>query len=188
MSSEDWGKKASYNKCMKMENDGKSSSSLCKRGKCTAKVKYEVYPSAYANGFAVQVCKGEQPDALGNKRETYDKRKKKEKRKDGGRGDKDGGLKNWFEEEWIDVCATMEQNKKVPCGRKSSSSSDRDYPYCRPSKRTDSTTVKKTFDEMNKAEKKKMCRKKENVESSSSKKSDDKNTDRARPPNRVFVE
>jgi hypothetical protein len=31
---------------------------LCARGIASAKSKYDVYPSAYANGHAVQVCKG----------------------------------------------------------------------------------------------------------------------------------
>jgi hypothetical protein len=36
----------------------KKSTTLCARGKSAAKAKYDVYPSAYANGYAVQVCKG----------------------------------------------------------------------------------------------------------------------------------
>jgi len=35
-----------------------SDTTLCARGKAAAKAKYDVYPSAYANGYAVQVCKG----------------------------------------------------------------------------------------------------------------------------------
>jgi len=31
---------------------------LCSRGLSAAKSKFKVYPSAYANGYAVQVCKG----------------------------------------------------------------------------------------------------------------------------------
>lgn len=46
----------------------KSSSKLCARGKTAAKAKYDVYPSAYANGYAVQVCKGKMPDVNGNKK------------------------------------------------------------------------------------------------------------------------
>lgn len=34
-------------------------SKLCARGKAAAKKKYDVYPSAYANGYAVRVCKGQ---------------------------------------------------------------------------------------------------------------------------------
>tara|TARA_R100001015_G_C4620838_1_gene177895 strand:+ start:759 stop:953 length:195 start_codon:yes stop_codon:yes gene_type:complete len=31
---------------------------LCPEGKAAAKRKFDVYPSAYANGWAVQYCKG----------------------------------------------------------------------------------------------------------------------------------
>ena len=41
---------------------------LCPRGKSTAKSKFKVYPSAYANGYAVQVCKGTKPDLSGKKK------------------------------------------------------------------------------------------------------------------------
>jgi hypothetical protein len=38
-------------------NEAKSNK-LCSRGVSAAKSKFKVYPSAYANGYAVQVCKG----------------------------------------------------------------------------------------------------------------------------------
>ena len=41
-----------------MEGKKKVGTPLCARGKASAKAKYDVYPSAYANGHAVQVCKG----------------------------------------------------------------------------------------------------------------------------------
>ena len=40
------------------ERKKKKSNKLCARGISSAKSKYDVYPSAYANGHAVQVCKG----------------------------------------------------------------------------------------------------------------------------------
>ena len=40
------------------EGKKKTGSKLCARGKSAAKAKFDVYPSAYANGYAVQVCKG----------------------------------------------------------------------------------------------------------------------------------
>jgi CRISPR/Cas system-associated protein Cas7 (RAMP superfamily) len=52
----------------KAKKKKKKDTTLCKRGITAAKAKYDVYPSAYANGYAVQVCKGTQPDANGNKR------------------------------------------------------------------------------------------------------------------------
>jgi len=36
----------------------KKGNKLCSRGISAAKSKFKVYPSAYANGYAVQVCKG----------------------------------------------------------------------------------------------------------------------------------
>ena len=58
-----------------MEYDGyvnegrkKTGTKLCARGKAAAKSKFDVYPSAYANGYAVQVCKGKQPGLDGKKR------------------------------------------------------------------------------------------------------------------------
>ena len=40
------------------ESRKKAGTKLCARGKASAKAKYKVYPSAYSNGHAVQVCKG----------------------------------------------------------------------------------------------------------------------------------
>jgi len=41
------------------EGRKKTGTKLCARGIASAKSKYEVYPSAYANGHAVQVCNGD---------------------------------------------------------------------------------------------------------------------------------
>lgn len=46
----------------------KKDTTLCSRGKNAAKSKFDVYPSAYANGYAVQVCKGKMPGLDGKKR------------------------------------------------------------------------------------------------------------------------
>ena len=51
-----------------IEEAKKKSSKLCARGIAAAKAKYDVYPSAYANGYAVQVCKGKMPGKDGKKR------------------------------------------------------------------------------------------------------------------------
>lgn len=40
------------------EGKKKKGTKLCARGIASAKSKYDVYPSAYANGHAIQVCKG----------------------------------------------------------------------------------------------------------------------------------
>ncbi len=50
------------------EGRKKSGTKLCARGKAAAKSKFDVYPSAYANGYAVQVCKGKKPGLDGKKR------------------------------------------------------------------------------------------------------------------------
>ena len=53
---------------MMSEGRKKSGTKLCSRGKSAAKSKFDVYPSAYANGYAVQVCKGTKPGLDGKKR------------------------------------------------------------------------------------------------------------------------
>jgi len=50
------------------EGRKKTGTKLCARGKSAAKAKFEVYPSAYANGYAVQVCKGKVKGLDGKKR------------------------------------------------------------------------------------------------------------------------
>jgi hypothetical protein len=40
------------------EGRKKTGTKLCARGLASAKAKYDVHPSAYSNGHAVQVCKG----------------------------------------------------------------------------------------------------------------------------------
>ena len=49
------------------EGRKKTGTKLCARGKSAAKSKFKVYPSAYANGYAVQVCKGSMPGLDGKK-------------------------------------------------------------------------------------------------------------------------
>ena len=50
------------------ESRKKAGTKLCSRGKSAAKSKFKVYPSAYANGYAVQVCKGRMPGLDGKKK------------------------------------------------------------------------------------------------------------------------
>jgi hypothetical protein len=50
------------------EGRKKTGTKLCARGKSAAKSKFKVYPSAYANGYAIQVCKGKMPGTDGKKR------------------------------------------------------------------------------------------------------------------------
>jgi hypothetical protein len=53
---------------MMIEGRKKTGTKLCARGKSAAKAKYDVYPSAYANGYAIQVCKGKIKGLDGQKR------------------------------------------------------------------------------------------------------------------------
>jgi len=55
-------------KDMMSEGRKKAGTKLCSRGKSAAKSKFKVYPSAYANGYAVQVCKGRMPGLDGKKK------------------------------------------------------------------------------------------------------------------------
>jgi len=50
------------------EGRKKTGTKLCARGKSAAKAKYKVWPSAYGNGYAVQVCQGKMPGLDGKKR------------------------------------------------------------------------------------------------------------------------
>ena len=53
---------------MMTEGKKKSGTKLCVRGKAAAKAKFKVWPSAYGNGFAVQVCQGRMKGLDGKKR------------------------------------------------------------------------------------------------------------------------
>lgn len=54
---------------------------LCARGKNAAKARYDKYPSAYANGHAVQVCKGKVAGLDGKKKVASGYKKSKGKPK-----------------------------------------------------------------------------------------------------------
>lgn len=99
---------------------------LCKRGIDAAKRKYKKYPSAYANGYAVQVCKGTQPDNNGVKKRSFKE-----------------DLDKWFKEKWVDI-STKEGGKHPKCGRDSAKNPDRAYPKCVPAaKAANMTTAEK---------------------------------------------
>jgi hypothetical protein len=44
---------------------------LCPRGKAAAKRKFKVYPSAYANAYAIKICAGKIKDPSGVKRKDF---------------------------------------------------------------------------------------------------------------------
>jgi len=50
------------------EGRKKTGTKLCARGLAAAKGKFKVHPSAYSNGYGVQVCKGKMPGLDGKKR------------------------------------------------------------------------------------------------------------------------
>ena len=50
------------------EGRKKAGTKLCARGLAAAKGKFKVHPSAYSNGYGVQVCKGKMPGLDGKKR------------------------------------------------------------------------------------------------------------------------
>lgn len=136
-----------YDICL--EKAKKKKLSLCPEGYCTAKEKFEVYPSAYANAYASQVCNGSKPDLKGNKKNYYGTKSKP----------KESGLDRWFKEEWVNVC----KPDYPPCGRKSANLSGKNYPYCRPLNKLPGTKVK-TVSELTDKDIEKMCKKKQSLE------------------------
>lgn len=142
----------SYKRCL--EEARKRGLKLCPEGYCTAKMKFEVYPSAYANGYASQVCKGTKPDLEGNKVNHYTGEKEE---------GKEGGLDRWFKEKWVNVCEKDSKGEYLPCGRKSADLDSSDYPYCRPLNKLPGTSVK-TAGELSEKQKQTMCQKKRSKE------------------------
>ena len=121
----------SYQQCLveaeQRKRDGKLN--LCAKGYCTAKHTFEVYPSAYGNGYASQVCKGSKPDYYGEvgADESYlsqvDKKKKSGKKDD---------LQRWFKEEWVNVCEKGDgPGGFAICGSGQGIDDPENYPYCR---------------------------------------------------------
>ena len=53
---------------MMQEGRKKAGTKLCARGLAAAKGKFKVFPSAYSNGYGVQVCKGTKPGMDGKKK------------------------------------------------------------------------------------------------------------------------
>jgi len=53
---------------MMSEGRKKSGTKLCARGLAAAKGKFKIFPSAYSNGYGVQVCKGKKPGMDGKKK------------------------------------------------------------------------------------------------------------------------
>ena len=140
-----------YDNCLvnasKRFNNGKLS--LCPEGYCTAKQKFEVYPSAYANGYASQVCKGKKPNYYG--KNIVNKKINKPKH---------NSLQRWFKEEWVNVCEKGNgPGGYAICGSGKGVKNIKKYPYCRAYYKLPGTTVV-TAQELTKKEIKLMCAKK----------------------------
>jgi hypothetical protein len=101
---------------------------LCKRGIEAAKKKYKKYPSAYANGYAVQVCKGMQPDNKGSKKKSWNE-----------------DLDKWFKEKWVDIGASKD-GKHPECGRPDADHPNRKYPKCVPAAKAAQMTKQEKSD------------------------------------------
>ena len=133
------------------ERKKKKSNKLCARGVSSAKSKYDVYPSAYANGHAVQVCKGDVAGLDGNKRcsGSYCSGKTNESWSPEMAQDLDSfhdieiheDLAVWFgtkkkskgtkqpQGPWVNICRKKEGGGHPECGR--SDSDKGGYPVCR---------------------------------------------------------
>lgn len=139
-----------YEQCLKQAASSKRK--LCPRGYCTAKHKFKVYPSAYANGYAVQVCNGKKPDYRGK----YER----DSQKSPVEQSKPSGLKRWFEEEWVNVCERGDGPGGFKrCGRSNATLNRLNYPYCRPYNRTSNTKLV-TAQDLTSSEIKMMCNEK----------------------------
>ena len=133
------------------ERKKKKSNKLCARGISSAKSKYDVYPSAYANGHAVQVCKGDVAGLDGNKRcsGSYCSGKANESWSPEMSQDLDSfhdieiheDLAVWFgtkkkskgtkqpQGPWVNICRKKEGGGHPECGRGDSDKGG--YPVCR---------------------------------------------------------
>lgn len=135
----------------KKKKKKKKNNTLCARGKNAAKAKYDVYPSAYANGYAVQVCKGKIAGLDGKKRCSgkYCSGKKNESYSPELLQDLevfhniklDEDLAVWFgtkkkgkkskqpQGPWVNICRKKKGGGHPECGR--SDSDKGGYPVCR---------------------------------------------------------
>lgn len=140
-----------YESCLRRARKNKSLR-LCPEGYCSAKQTYQVYPSAYANGYASSVCKGSAPDFRGvtRKRSSPTKRARSSKHKN--------KLQRWFREEWVNVCEKGDgPGGFARCGTGKGIHRPQDYPYCRPYW-SESSIV--SAQELKTSEIKRMCKKK----------------------------
>jgi hypothetical protein len=149
-----------------LDESKKKKNKLCARGVSAAKSKYDVYPSVYANGYAVQVCKGKIAGLDGKKRcsGSYCSGKRNESYnfddiEVANRLDED--LAVWFgtkkkskgskqpQGPWVNICRKKEGGGHPECGRGDSDKGG--YPVCR---------AKSVAARMSQSEKDSACRRK----------------------------
>ena len=130
---------------------------LCPRGYCTAKQIFDVYPSAYANGYAASVCKGSKPDLLKNTVEDISYTS-------GYVGSRDtNSLNRWYNEQWVNVCERGDgPGGYAVCGSGRGLDDLKNYPYCRAYYKFPGTTVV-TAPELTRKEISEMCKKKRSL-------------------------
>ena len=153
---------AAYEKCLigAQKRYEKGDLSLCPEGYCTAKHKFEVYPSAYANGYASQVCTGKKPNLKGKKQGNISYLAKLGQKPK----DKNKGLQRWFREQWVNVCETGDgPGGYAICGSSKGVDNPEKYPYCRAYYKYPGTTVV-TAPELTQKEINTMCKKKRSLE------------------------
>jgi hypothetical protein len=153
---------AEYDKCLITAHKRYETGdlNLCPQGYCTAKHKFEVYPSAYANGYASQVCTGKKPNLKGKKQGNVSYLAKLGKKTQ----DKNKGLQRWFNEQWVNVCESGEgPGGYAICGSGKGLDNPKQYPYCRAYYKYPGTTVV-TAPELTSEEIDTMCKKKRSLE------------------------
>jgi hypothetical protein len=149
--SDDYIKKSNSEKKGMTEGENKPTNpKLWSRAKSMAKSKFDVYPSAYANGWAAKWYK--------SKGGGWKKKPKNESIQEDESMNED--LRRWFKEKWVDVSKKVD-GKHPPCGRKDADG--KSYPKCRPSKKVSKETPK-VASSYDKDEKEKMVQQKRRAE------------------------
>ena len=161
--------KKSYEDCLDnaTKRHEKGQLKLCPRGYCTAKHQFDVYPSAYANGYAVQVCEGTKPDYLDitESDSVYQQRiaELEQEDQEDQEGESQNDLQRWYKEEWVNVCEKGDgPGGYAICGSGKGIEDPENYPYCRAYHRLPGTPVV-TAQELTQEEIDMMCKKKRSL-------------------------
>ncbi len=151
-----------YNKCLPKATTRFNSGEIktCPRGYCTARAIYDVYPSAYANGYASSVCQGMKPD-FAEETKANDKYMERINKLKTGEIKQKSNMGRWFNENWVNVCEPKVDGEYQPCGRHNADLEPSSYPYCRPEIRVDHgtpMTVGEIIDRHGEDELKRLCK------------------------------